>query len=440
MLKHTVVWSILLLVVGAAPVVAQSTYTIPDHLTPVSEWADGFTPEEADRFRLSYAAPDYALGNDNCAFAYLKLNEVITTKLVLRDGPVAELASRPRPEIGDVVATTDLGTMPLTAAMADERSRFQAIVVVHKGEIVYEAYPGMPARDKHVWNSASKTITGLLIHQLVNEGLVELAEEASTYLPYLADAPIGAIRVADLLHQRSGLDFEETQPNMENPAHPMGRALGGALTPRGVPAGESVKDVLAEVKPMRPPAEAFEYSTLNTQTLGFIVVSVTGKPWNQVVSERIWSKAGMEGDALLGLSAAGEGLYGGIFASRLRDLARFAMLFTPSWDRVSKERIVSEDYLGKVYAAADPAIYLKGHQGPRMVRAFGADDAPYGTSYQWDAVFRDGDLYKAGLNGQAIYVSPRTDAAVVYFSTAYRNSLSMISYARAIVKRLSDER
>ena len=58
-----------------------------------------------------------------------------------------------------------------------------------------------------------------------------------------------------------------------------------------------------------------------------------------------------------------------------------------------------------------------------------------GTSYQWDAIFADGDLYKAGLGGQAIYISPETDTAVVYFSTTWQNSLSMISYARAIVKQ-----
>ena len=74
-----------------------------------------------------------------------------------------------------------------------------------------------------------------------------------------------------------------------------------------------------------------------------------------------------------------------------------------------------------------------------MVKAFGEDDAPKGQSYQWDAIFEDGDLYKAGLGGQAIYVSPQTDTVVVYFSTTWQNSLSMISYARAIVNHMFRE-
>ena len=35
---------------------SDKAYTIPAELTPVSEWADGFTADEADKFRLAYNA------------------------------------------------------------------------------------------------------------------------------------------------------------------------------------------------------------------------------------------------------------------------------------------------------------------------------------------------------------------------------------------------
>jgi hypothetical protein len=37
--------------------------------------------------------------------------------------------------------------------------------------------------------------------------------------------------------------------------------------------------------------------------------------------------------------------------------------------------------------------------------------------YQWDAIFADGDMYKAGLQGRGLYISPSRDVVVVYFST-----------------------
>ena len=43
------------------------------------------------------------------------------------------------------------------------------------------------------------------------------------------------------------------------------------------------------------------------------------------------------------------------------------------------------------------------------------------ATYQWDLVFNDGDLFKAGRYGQGIYVSPETDTVVVWFSSVYIN-------------------
>ncbi|MDC7239978.1 MAG: serine hydrolase [Spirochaetales bacterium] len=412
---------------------AGDVYTVPEDLTPVSSWSEGFTAEEAEYFRNAYSAGDFIAGNDTTAYANMNITEILTTAVVARAGAVSELEVTEDPGVEGVIAKTDLGTMPLADAMTDPRSRMQGMIVVHQGRIVYENYPGMPSESRHLWNSASKTITGLLMHQLADEGLVDLKQPVSEYLGFTSGSPIGAILVEDVLHHRSGLDFEENQENFQNSEHALGKILHSAMTPRGVPRGAGVKESVIEVLPAKDPNTAFEYSTFNTQVLGAIIEEVTGQPWHQVVSQRIWSKAGMEGDAYLGLSSANEGLYGGIFASTLRDFARYALLFTPSYNAVSDTQVVPDNYFQTVYDAVNTEIYDKAFQGQRMIKAFNEDDALMGSAYQWDAVFSDGDLYKAGLGGQAIYVSPETDTAVVYFSTTWQNSLSMISYARAIV-------
>jgi hypothetical protein len=141
----------------------------------------------------------------------------------------------------------------------------------------------------------------------------------------------------------------------------------------------------------------------------------------------------MEGDTELGLSPSGEPSAFGIFASRLRDLARYGMLFTPSWNVVSNEQVIADDYLPKVYAAAKQGDYT-GNLGDRMIADFG--DLDLGASYQWDAVVPDGDIYKSSRGGQAIYISPQTDTVVVYFSESYRSSLWVHAYAREIVHQV----
>ncbi len=418
------------------PAGSDSGYVIPEDISPVSRWAGGFSTHDANRLRRAYSAVDFLSGNDVTAFAYLNLSEVLNTMPVVRGGDVAHLARNPMAQVAEIETVTDLGRMTLGEALDDPRSRLQAFMVVYKGEVVFEAFPGMPRNMKHLWNSASKTITGLVVFHLVQAGKIDLDAPVSRYLDFTAGSPIGDIRIEDVLHQRSGLDFEENIANFQNPGHPLGRALGSSVSARGVPQGPGIKDIVTEVPAHIPPNTAFEYSSANTQILGFVIEEVTQKPWNIVVSDLIWSRAGMEQDGLLGLSSASEGLHGGAFASTLADFARYAMLFLPSWNKVARQAIVPAGYLQSVYDTVNTGIYDKGEQGQRVSAAFGETGRPIGASYHWDAVFADGDLMKSGLGGQALYVSPETDTAVVYYSTTWQNSLSLFAYARAVVNGL----
>lgn len=427
---------IIVLLGNSFGVMAAEPYTVPKELTPVSKWVNGFTAKQAVHYRTAYSAPDIFAGNDVTAFSYLNLSEVVTTAIIRRGGPISELKVKKMPKIGEVVATTDLGIMKLKDAIADPRSRLQAIAVVHKGKIVYEEYPGMPRDSHHLWQSTSKTITGLLVYQFVQEGRINLQAPVSTYLDFTKGTPIGAVKVEDILHMRSGLDFEENQANRLNPEHPVSWAFAAAMSARGVPTGSSLKEIIVKVPAVDPPNTKYGYSTFNTMVLVWIIEEVTGKPWNEIVSERVWSKVGMSNDGLVALSPSGEVLAGGILSGTLRDFIRYGLLYTPSWKTVARERVVPEGYFKATYNAVNPDIYLGGDQGPSMVKRFTATGVPIGNAYQWDAVFEDGDLYKSGLCGQALYVSPQTDTVVVYFSTTWQSSQAMVPYTREIVKQI----
>jgi CubicO group peptidase (beta-lactamase class C family) len=381
-------------------------------------------------YRRAYTGESVTEAGDVGVYAARNIGEVLLTAMIHRDGPVAMLESAPMPEIADVTATTDLGTMTLSKMMEDPRSRMKAIAVVHKGKLVFEEYIGLRPWDNHVWASAAKTLNGILIHQLEEEDRLNLSAPVSAYLPELKETAWAKITVADVLHQRSGLDIREG--SLGEQGHPTtlfyATFAGGDDLPKDASFMTSVK----MAGKLREPGQLFEYSSINTFVLGMIVERITGKPFHDLVTERIWSRAGMEGDALVGLSPSGEPSAFGIFASRLRDMARYGMLYTLSWNVVAKERVVSETYLPKVYAASKPEIFQGNNLGDRMIRDFG--NIGMGASYQWDAVFPDGDIYKSGRTGQCLYISPETDTVIVWFSSTYRSTLWVHAYAREIVK------
>ncbi len=421
----------MVLVFCGAGFAAQRTYTIPKDLKPMKTWRNGWSAAETMQYRQEYNDNTLTGGADDGAYAITHLSEVLPTAIVHRNGPVAMLASAPMPEIEKVVATTELGTMSLGKMISDRRSRLRAIAVVHEGQLVYENYVGIRPWDNHIWGSAAKSLVGLVAYRLEEEGKLDLNRTVGHYMPQFRGTAWEKVKVADVLHQRSGLDILEAE--LGDPKHPITLFYAIFAGASGLPENASFYDAMKSVKKLGEPGQRFEYSSMNTMMMVMIAEQISGKPFHDILTEQVWSKAGMEGDAELGLSPSGEPSAFGIFASRLRDLARYGMLYTPSWSVVAKDPVIGDDYLPKVYAAAKQGAY-SGNLGDRMLKDFG--DLNMGASYQWDAVFADGDLYKSGRGGQCLYISPQTDTVVVYFSASYRSSLWVHAYAREIVNQV----
>ncbi|GEM81289.1 hypothetical protein [Vibrio superstes] len=45
------------------------------------------------------------------------------------------------------------------------------------------------------------------------------------------------------------------------------------------------------------------------------------------------------------------------------------------------------------------------------------DDSSLGNSRQWDAIWSDGDMWKASLQSQGLYVFPGKDLVIAFYST-----------------------
>jgi len=412
---------------------SKSSYTIPDELQPVWTWKDGYSATETKQFRQEYGPTSGVTADDVGSYSASRLSEIMNTAIVHRVGKVSELEYESIPAISTVSATTILGTMTLNEMMNDPRSRMKAIAVIHDGKVVFEKYIGLRDWDNHLWASATKILSGTLMHIAEEDGLVDLTNPVTTYLPELQGTDWEGVKVADVLHQRSGLDVSESRLG-SSPDHPVTllyAILGGGPS---LPPGTSLIEAVKNSKKHLAPGERFEYASINTHVTTLILESVHNMPIEDLITKHIWSKSGMEGDAALGLSASEEPMSFGAFAARLRDLGRFGMLFTPSWKVIANEQVVSDAYFDKVQKAAKPEVYGEDYMSERLINHFGESDL--GASYQWDAVFADGDLYKSGRTGQCLYVSPETNTVVVWYSSAYKAEVWVHAYAREIVKQI----
>jgi CubicO group peptidase (beta-lactamase class C family) len=121
-----------------------------------------------------------------------------------------------------------------------------------------------------------------------------------------------------------------------------------------------------------------------------------------------------------------------MFSSRLRDMARFGMAFTPSGRKGVEAPAVSAQVVDGIQRDGRPALFAKGIKSAVLTAAFG--EVPLSCSWQWDAVFADGDFYKGGFHGQGLYVSPARDTVIALFSTTAEPNV--LRYTRSIVRMM----
>ncbi|WP_205850225.1 serine hydrolase domain-containing protein [Nakamurella flava] len=137
--------------------------------------------------------------------------------------------------------------------------------------------------DDHVRiGSNTKTWTGTVVLQLVEEGKIALDDPVSKYRP---DVPNGEnITIAQLLNMRSGLgnytvDRELNEQNDSNPS-------------RAWTTEELIAKGLAQPVEFAP-GQGFYYSNTNTVLLGAIIEQLTGQSLQQNFQTRIFDKIGL---------------------------------------------------------------------------------------------------------------------------------------------------
>jgi len=385
--------------------------------TPIAEFQDGFTLEQSRQFLSEWNLPTLLSGGDNAVWFMSKTSEGFRTAVLPVRQPTRELPKAYNPEIGKIKAETKhFGKISLDKFMQHPQSYAQAFAVIHKGKVVYENYPAMREDDNHLWASVAKPVVGLVIEQLISDGKIADNKTIGFYVPELRGSAWEQIKVVDVLDMTPGLDSEENKETRSDPNSIVTRVF---LAEFDMPYNGKVElllDVLKEAKVVRKPGTQFEYSSSNTQILVFLAEAVTQKRWAEIVDERIWSKMGAEGPLQIHTSPDGIALGHGLLSSNLRDMARFGMLFTPSWNKIASEQVVTPEILERLQKGVrSKEFLLDGFNGQTWIDRLN-DDQIISPSRQWDAVWEDGDIWKSGMMSQGLYVSPKRDLVIVFFS------------------------
>lgn len=418
--------------IAAASALAQQAPSSPAETDPVKlGWMQGSPPPLDKRISADDASSRQW---PQIRWSFSNFRELVPTARVSRgSGPVAKLPVALRSDL-DALTFIPLGrTTPMRWDAAIESVYGDAILVLHRGRIVYERYYGvMNADQPHIAMSVTKSFVGTLTEILIAEGKIDETSPVSRYIPELASSGFGDATVRQVLDMTTGISYSEdyTDPNADVAKY--GVAAGMRPAPPGYAGPRAIYDYLPGIAKQGAHGAQFTYKTVNTEVLSWIIARVTGKRPHVVLSERIWSKLGTEHDADVVVDSAGSPAMGSGLNPTLRDMARFGEAMRLN-GRFNGQQIVPASVVARIRAGASKEDFAKA----------GYKTLP-GWSYksQWWVSHNPHGAYMArGIHGQAIYIDPKAEMVIVRFASnpkagnANFDDISLPAY-QAIAERL----
>jgi CubicO group peptidase (beta-lactamase class C family) len=396
-------------------------------IVEINEFEPAYTKEEVLEHHRKVPDDDiwWNVTGDEMAWMHKNAHQLFPTVNVYRGGPVRELEYNRMDAIADFPVGTPQGEMRFEDFLYDDQSTTLGVVILHKGKVVFESYPRMQDFEKITYWSTSKVFAGTLIHLLEERGEIDTSKPIEFYIDDLAGSAFGGITVRNVLDHATGLDCGDEYEDRQSCYYRYSMAIGDGFRDERAP--DNPYDFLATVKPGRHAEQGaqFSYSGANNFLLSWLVEEVTGYPFQDVLTKEIWHHLGAESDASFIAYRYGIPLTHGGFLCRMRDLARFGLLFTPSYAVVSDRKIISDEYIEFLQTGANPNL-----------RRQTAGGGYVHSIYQWGAVYENGSISQGGWGGQGLLVNPEWDVVAVY--TAYfKDDYSEVETGSVVAKVLS---
>jgi CubicO group peptidase (beta-lactamase class C family) len=278
-------------------------------------------------------------------------------------------------------------------------NRVSGLLVLKDGKIALEDYElGNNEKSRWVSWSVAKSISSTLVGAAIQDSYIaSLDDKVTKYLPKLAGGAYADVTIRNLLQMASGVRWNETYTDPKSDRRRM-LDLQIAQKPG------TILQFMAALPRAGAPGTVWNYSTGETHIVGALVSAAVKRPLAQYLSQKIWSKFGMESDATWwlespdGLEVGGSGL-----SATLRDYGRFGQ-FVLNGGVAGKEHIV-------------PANWFSEAGSPKRV---GGRFVNYG--YMWwivdssEGSLQQGAFEAVGIFGQLMYINPKQRVVIVVWS------------------------
>ena len=284
-----------------------------------------------------------------------------------------------------------------------------AFVVIRNGVMTYEWYKdGVSQSTQLPSYSVAKTMTSIMIGQLIAQGKIKESDKFVDYFPNLkAGTSFDLVKIKDLLDMQAGVGVSDNYP-----AGPAGWGVAIAQ----MYASTDVDWFLKHNRKMAfEPGSKSEYRSVDSQMLGMIVKKVTGKKVADYFSQNVWQVVGAKYPATWNVDRIGgtEKTFCCFNASAI-DYGRIGMLFL-NGGYAGPNKVIDNNWLRRM---TTPVTTL---------------DRDWGYGAQVWHPYPNTSL-ALGLHGQFIFINPATRTVIVKLSDNPTDSDHEADTAKALLE------
>lgn len=281
------------------------------------------------------------------------------------------------------------------------------LLVLHRGKVVYESYRGcLGPQQHHAAMSMTKSITGLLAEMLIAQGQLDESVLVGQLIPALQDSAFANATVRQVMDMTTALQYSEDYADPNADIWQYSAAANPLPKPAGYQGPVGYFEYLMTVRAAGEHGKVFGYKTVNSDVLGWVLSTVTGKPYHQLVSELVWQPLGMQQDAYVTVDGLGTPFAGGGISATMRDLGRLGQALLDA--TLGKPGIIAPELARSIQAGGDQAAFAAGFSSLT------------GGSYRsmWWVFHNPHQAFAArGVHGQTIYIDPTAEMVIVRFAS-----------------------
>ncbi|MEI8180614.1 serine hydrolase [Aestuariivirga sp.] len=370
-----------------------------------TELMKGFPPERAGQVTLAnWRKPPFN------KWSFHHVREIV---------PSANIGNDPS-DIWDLPrAPGDLGSTPL---MIDGAARSfasflsdtdtDALVVLHRGRIIYDYYkPGMDRDTPHILMSVSKSMLGLLAGILVEQGTLDPEALVTSIIPEVEGTAYDGATLRDLLDMRAGIQFDENYLASSGAIIEYRKAQG--WDPYGL--GETPSDLRSFYSALSERdgrhGGAFHYVSPNTDLLGWVIERRAGRRFADLMSDLVWKPLGSGNNAYITVDRLGAPRCAGGMCTTAEDLARVGELLVRNGRRGSSQ-ILPQAWLSDIVSGGDRDAWDKGDFAGYL------PGLPVRYRSKWYTLDGPAPMtFGIGVFGQNLFVDPTNEIVIAKFSS-----------------------